>query len=200
MITIGISIFYLASLLNATSVNQMNILELIRRAEKIFIGKVIAIQEGRVSAPGGGEIPCTIYTVSVQDPIKGVAANTISFKFVGSHNMEIRGNYGYKFEVPGMPNYKVNDEVLLFLNKESYLGLTVPLGLFQGSFNIFIDPNIGKKRVVNGSNNGGLFKGVKEKDLSFKQRLSQRERNLLKVHRGAFDYETFISLVKKLLQ
>ncbi|MFQ5649748.1 MAG: hypothetical protein ACE5IY_07385 [bacterium] len=195
-----LSALTVSSLLLAAKVKHMNLLELVSRADKIFSGEVVNVQESTISVPGGGTIPCTIYTVMIQDRIRGGEAETVTFRYVGSPEMKVRGKYGYKFEVPGMPRYQRSDEILLFLNQESTLQLTAPMGLFQGSFRIYADPKTGRRMVVNGSDNAGLFKNMTAKDLPGVQNLSRAELELLHVNKGPLDYQTFVDLVRKLAQ
>lgn len=186
------------SLLHATTIKRMNILDLVQRAEHIFAGRVVGVEEGKVAAPDGSEILCTIYTLTIMDAIKGHSSPTIKIRFLGSQRMAVQGRYGRKLDIPGMPNYKLDDEVLIFLNKQSPIELTVPVGLSQGSFNIYSDPRTGKKMVVNGIDNAGLFNGVAESALQTIKSFTPDERVILKQQRGAFGYESFVGLLRKL--
>jgi hypothetical protein len=194
----ALTVTTLCPLLQATTVKQMNILELVTRSNKIVAGRIVAIREDRIPAPGGGEIPLTIYTMAITDRLKGRVAETIELRFVGTKSMRVRGNYGFQLQIPGMPKYGLDDEVLIFLTRESRVGMTSPVGLMQGSFRIYVNSTTGTKMVTNGVNNSGLFKGVRDLDLPATKAFSQAERNLLNVKSGGIDYSTFVSLTRKL--
>ena len=60
----------------------------------------------------------------------------------------------------GIPEYKVGDELVLFLTKESDLGLCAPVGLLQGVFRV---ARAGRKAEVrNELRNERLFESVTE--------------------------------------
>ena len=59
--------------------------------------------------------------------------------------------------IPGLPRFREEEEVLLFLYGDSSSGFTSPVGLGQGKFTIFSDKN-GKSMAVNGFWNRNLFR------------------------------------------
>ena len=79
------------------------------------------------------------------------------------------------------------------------LGLTSPVGLFQGAFRV-IEEN-GRNMVINGNNNVGLFKelSAEEMELGLSSSLTQGETGLMNVKKGPLNFNNFISLVKKLV-
>lgn len=184
------------TLLMGTSTVKMNLAELVNRSGRIFVGKCISISESTIPAPGGGQLPVTIYTFSVAKSIKGVSSQTITVRQLGYRRP--RFEKGYVFSIPGIPSYKVGEEFVLLLTQESQLGLTVPVGMAQGSFKIYHDQRTGKKKVVNGLVNAGLFNGMESGNFKSYTRLNSKEVTLLARKEGAIEYEAFVSLLRKL--
>ena len=71
----------------------------------------------------GTQFTYTEYTFQVFEVLKGDVGNTIMIKQFGR-----RAGLG---SIIGMPSYEPNQKYLLFLNDDSHLGLTTPVGLFQ---------------------------------------------------------------------
>ncbi|RMD93742.1 MAG: hypothetical protein D6813_03575 [Calditrichaeota bacterium] len=192
-------IIFAQTVIQATTVKPMNLLELANRAEKIFTAKILSIQFSTVKGPSGKQIPCTVYRAKVEHVIKGNEREEITFRFLGSSQMKVQGNYGFKLQIPGIPTYRLDDKILLFLSKESAIGLSAPIGLYQGSFKIY-KSFTGKEMVVNGNNNAGLFKNVKQEEPDRIRQFSASELDVLNTRGGAMQLETFISILKKLLK
>ena len=192
-------ILFTQTVIQATTVKQMNLLELANRAEKIFTAKILSIQFSTIKGPSGKLIPCTVYRAKVEHVLKGNEHEEITFRFLGSSQMKVQGNYGFKLQISGIPIYRLNEEILLFLSKESAIGLSAPIGLYQGSFKVYKSIT-GKQMVVNGNNNAGLFKGMKQEEPDRISQFSAKELNVLNTKGGAMELETFIGILKKLLQ
>jgi hypothetical protein len=58
--------------------------------------------------------------------------------------------------------YRKGDEYLLLMNPPNHLGLTSPVGLEQGRFRVFRNPD-GKPVAINGRSNRGLFQATASK-------------------------------------
>ena len=61
--------------------------------------------------------------------------------------------------IAGVPTFHVGEEVVLFLYGESELGLSSPVGLGQGKFEV-VETKEGGKLALNSSNNRTLFRGM----------------------------------------
>ncbi len=121
----------------AAAVRECDFLTLGARAATIFHGKCIARRE----VPDGEPFPYTEYTFEVIEAAKGAVdatgkpLKTITFRHGGTRTPRARQD-GLE-EVPrrfGLPEYEVGEESVLFLSRESSVGLCAPIGLEQGRF------------------------------------------------------------------
>ncbi len=133
-----------------------NLEQMVDAANRIFVGKVIDAMEDYVYA-AGGEIPVTVYTFEVDEVLRGDIGNTLTIQQVG-HRSDVFGR--------GMPRYEVGKTVILFLHADSQYGLTSPVGLGQGAFQVKMDGPV-KVSVSNSRQNRGLLKGSARIDALF---------------------------------
>ena len=63
--------------------------------------------------------------------------------------------------IPGIPSYQRGEEVVLFLHADSRLGLTSPVGLFQGVFHL----------AEAGDGTMGLLNGLQNRNLTYQMGL-----------------------------
>jgi len=101
--------------------------ELVDRAARIVHGTVRAIDPGR-DVDG---IPATWITLDVDETLKGPVETRFTYKQVGVPEPLPDGSL---LRLPGLPRYRVGDEVVLFLHGTSRRGFTSPVGLGQGLF------------------------------------------------------------------
>ena len=140
----------------ATMVESFNFDEMVQRADRIFTGKVTAVENG-VTAEGA---PYVAYTFAVSEDLKGNVGSTITIRQFGFGASQPRGdNLVQAFKVPSMPAYKKGEEVLLLATAESVIGLSAPIGLFQGAFRLNRNAD-GNMLARNGSDNVNLFKDM----------------------------------------
>lgn len=109
----------------ATSVRALEIEELVRQSQQIFLGRVVGIQYGTVP---GFDLEYTEYTLAVSDWIKGTASSTVKIRQLG--------RLGKPSLAPGLPTYKKGEEALLFVHAPSAIGLTSPVGMQQGYYRV----------------------------------------------------------------
>ncbi len=105
--------------------------------------------------------------------------------------------------IEGMPRYTPGQEYLLFLNQDSRLGFSSPIGLIQGAFRL---QGRGTSRtVVNGMRNANLLIDTRK---SIQQRYRERQQNLSRpdqvglpdeVVRGPVSYDNLTRLVRGLV-
>jgi flavin-binding protein dodecin len=128
------------SLASATTVQKFTMQELSKKSDSIVMAKV-EDQSSRQDA-GNKEI-YTYITLSVLESVKGAK---------GEKTMTIRqlgGSVGNLISVvPGMPNFKNGEEVVLFLSAKDREGYPWVMGLQQGKYSIVTDDN-GFKHVRN---------------------------------------------------
>ncbi len=74
------------------------------------------------------------FQVANKDVLKGQVTDTFSFLQAGSSKGSAQ-----MLTVPGMPDYEIGTQYLLFLSSESRLGLRAPMGVFQGQFKVISD-------------------------------------------------------------
>ena len=132
-------------------------------------------------------------TYDVEEMIKGEPTARVTFRQLGltgdSSDHQEMGDLTVVGVFRELPRYEVGEESVVFLSEEGRLGLTAPVGLMQGKFDVKVTD--GKKTVVNGAGNRGLFIG-------WKKRL--KEKNLVKQNGGELPLDNFVSLVKKLYE
>lgn len=181
----------------ATELAHRNIRQLCNLSQRIFVGKCVSATES--FAPGSGLPAYTEYTFQVTQLIKGNIGGTITFRQLGLRSpRRISEDLAYVGSIPGMPIYQEGKEYALFLIGDSRLGLTSPVGLFQGSF-LVIEDEHGNRMFVNGINNVGLFKESSAETMKTRAGLSQAEKALFSMTKGPISYEVFNSLVKKIV-
>ena len=151
-----------ASSVPATTMLQLNLEDLVVRAERIYRGTVVKIEPGSKQI-GGGEIPTLTYTIRVDEAFKG------SFEVRKGQQMEILTTLGKQPPVNvgksrrlvsllGMPQMEVGGTYLLFATARSAVGLSAPVGLGQGCFRVH--PKNGGETAENEFANTGLFRGM----------------------------------------
>ncbi|KAA9132698.1 hypothetical protein F3N42_05650 [Marinihelvus fidelis] len=148
---------------HAAMVKQMGLDDLVGNADKVFRGTVLDKQAGTVSS-GGGELPIVIYTLSVNDAIKGdfgqgKAAEVIEVRMFGRLKAETTRTGNQRLGGLDMnPDLRVGREYVLFTTKPGSGGLSTTVGLGQGLFEMVLSAG-GNEQAVNGFNNQGLFDG-----------------------------------------
>lgn len=110
--------------------------DLVGMAEQIVDGRVTDIRES-VNSRG---MPVTLVTLTLADSLKGGVPSTYTVKLLGGKlgDMELR--------IPGMPEFKEGDHVVLFL-AENGAAVCPLVGGSQGYFRVQPDP-IGQEDVV----------------------------------------------------
>lgn len=145
-------------------VARVNLEEMTVRANRIFVGRCVAIKEGYKEI-AGGKFAVTSYTFEVDQAIKGNIPRTFTFTQVG-RAPRYKAKVGVMMHgepidtesvIHGMTTYQVGEKALLFLGKpdpESQMSL--PVGMYQGAFLVTQMPS-GQELVRNSLNNRGLF-------------------------------------------
>ena len=173
---------------------KMNLEKMAKQAGRIVEGTVLSVSEGSVPSPGGRSIPVMEYTFSVSQSLKGKADATVvvrQIKLPGVSSIMASGSGS------GLPAYKVGEHLILFLTHESVLGLSSPVGLMQGVFQVQKDKEGRKEGVINGTNNAGLFDGMMHK--KSRRPAKMKSNGVSSQEEGLISYSQFISDVKNMV-
>ncbi len=170
--------------LGATTVQTVNLFEMVRLADRVFWGKCLKMKTKLDGATG---FLVTAYTFEVREGIKGVnAGETVVFRQIS------QGPKG--FGIPGLPQYHKGQEALLFLHADSRIGLTSPVGLSQGVFQV--EKVQDYLAVSNSLGNRNLAHNVSA-ELAVGSGLTDHEQGALE-NANPIPLSRFVSLVEKI--
>ena len=197
LLAVTVSVAGLWRVGHSTTLLHRTLKALAENAERIFVGKCIAVREGELVFTEG-KIYYTEYTFEVTHKIKGHLRETLTFRQYGlAQPRQVGENVMLFNRVPGLPVYEEQQEYLLFMNGDSELGLTSPVGLFQGAFRVAVDV-YGRKVAMNGLENRGLFRDVEVTRLT-KRPLTEAESQLIQQVSGPMLLNDLISVVQKVM-
>lgn len=154
----------LATTASAEIVMKMGMSDLVGNADKVFRGTVLELNQGTVSA-GGAEFPTVVYTIRVEDAFKGEFgtdkdAAIVTVEMLGSIKADTQtGAVRNLAAIDINPNLDVGQTYVLFTSAPSAIGLSTTIGLDQGLFRVFNNPQ-GREMTANGLENRGLFDGA----------------------------------------
>jgi hypothetical protein len=155
---------FIAGQVHAAMMQQLDLQELTGRADKIFRGTVIGIDEGTIEA-GGGELPAVTYRIAVDEMFKGEATEVkgdeavVVIRMIGSLEIDKANEDGNIRFSPfrEVPRLSMGSDYVLFTTPESAIGLSVTVGLGQGAFSVYtVDGADDAFMAVNEFNNAGL--------------------------------------------
>ncbi len=185
----------------ATSLKVMNLEDLVGHSQRIFSAVCQSVSSGFDE----NNLPYTRYSFRVTDSIHGVANQQVVVikQFGLAEPIQLDNGLTQITRIEGMPRYVPGQEYLLFLNRESRLGFSSPIGLIQGAFRV---QGQGTSRtVVNGMRNANLLIDTRK---SIQQRTRERQQGLSRLApvtlpdelvRGPVSYDDFTRLVRGLL-
>jgi len=187
--------------LEATSLKVVNLEDLVGHSQRIFS----AVCQNVSSGLDENNLPYTRYSFRVTDSIHGVANQQVVVikQFGSSEPIQLDNGVTRVSRIEGMPRYTPGQEYLLFLNQESRLGFSSPIGLIQGAFRVRGQGT--SRTVVNGMRNANLLIDTRK---SIQQRARERQQNLSRpapvslpdeVVRGPVSYDNLTRLVRGLL-
>jgi hypothetical protein len=167
----------------------VNLAEMTAAAGRVVHGRVAEVRPGRHPRQPG--LAVVFVKVAVTETLKGAPARELSF-------MQYAGG-GAAFH---LPQYRVGEEVVLFLYPESRYGLTSPVGEGQGKFTARDDARLGRRVLLNERANHALFDRLDKAKLRSGLALSRAERELIEqptapLREGA-EFTPFRSLVRKI--
>lgn len=165
-LALGAVTLALAFSASAAMVQKFDLGGLVGNADKVFRGTVVSKEPGTVRA-GGADLPTVVYTLRVDDPIKGnfgagKSAEMVTLQFLGSLKAEL-DNDSYR-RLGGLdlnPDLQLGSDYVLFTTRPSRAGLLTTVGLNQGLFRVFANAQ-GREMAANGLDNNGLFDGAVE--------------------------------------
>ena len=167
-LTILLTLSFVAMAASAAMVMKMGLGDLVGNADKVFRGTVLTKEPGMVSL-GGSEFSTVIYTVRVDDALKGDfgAKPMVTLTMLGNLKQDVStGNAKRLSSIDINPDLTVGSDYVLFTTAASSVGLSTTVGLGQGLFRIF-DNADGRDMTANMLNNHGLFDGpVKYNELT----------------------------------
>lgn len=173
----------------AMTLEQMNLVDLLRDSTSIVTGQVTTITDG-VDANG---VPYTEVTVAIGETLRGEEQGTYTFRQFGLREPRLSAD-GTRKLMPapeGFPRYTEGENVMLFLYRPaSMTGLRTTTGLLQGKF------DLSAGRAENGLANAGLFRSISLDD-GLASDLDQR---MLDTEIGAVSSDTFVSFVRRAVQ
>ena len=147
----------------ATMLMHFDLAALTDRADRIFRGTVIDVEQSSIEA-GGGELPMVIYRLRVEESLKGDADVVkgdeayIEIHMVGSIKDEAPQGDLVRYEIfRDVPRLKMGSDYLLFTTRPSEIGLSTTVGLGQGAFAVYSQDK--QDWAVNQFDNAGLGVG-----------------------------------------
>jgi hypothetical protein len=148
------------------AVVRFNLEEMTVAADRIFVGRCVAVEEAREPV-AQGLMPVTRYTFEVERAVKGELPARFTFRQLGhpalakspkSNAVTMHGGPMTPATfLHGMSDYKVGARLMLFLIPD-YMGgkVTYPVGLDQGAFYLSASAS-GEESARNNLNNLGLL-------------------------------------------
>ena len=170
----------------ATSVRQMNVVDLLEHSATIVAGHVEKVSDG-FDAQG---VPYTEVTLKVTDPIRGAQGEYHTFRQYGlTTSRKDRDGRTFMAGAPeGWPTWHVGETAVVFLYpKARQTGLQTTVGLGYGKL------SVGNGLALNGYDNDGLFRGVKVKSGV----LNDKERAMFATGRGPVEAETLRGMLRR---
>jgi hypothetical protein len=179
----------------ATVVLPQNIEQLESQAQWVFVG-VCTTRTAVIDERG---IPINIFTFRIVEAVKGALKNEGHIE-VRQFGNDVPNANGLAMHIAGIPKYAIGEEVVLFLNPPSRIGLTTPVGLWQGVFRVDRDKT-GKREIrLDPIQRKLLVAGVNKAKYTATRRLTPDEEMLLSNPPDRVDLSTFCSLVRRIIE
>ncbi|MDP1677117.1 MAG: hypothetical protein Q8L88_09635 [Bacteroidota bacterium] len=173
------------TMMNAQKTIPLNLERMVRDAGIIVSATVVKTETGRDSQTG---LLATWITLDVHENFFGANEKQITFKQYGG---EADGEAFYPMD---LPQYKKDEQVILFLTKPSSIGMQSPVGMQQGKFvaeGVFSDNST---HVKNMRTNPELFERVESgKGVTDGLKKSYKEN-------GTLNYGQFAQSIRSLVQ
>jgi len=109
----------------ATTVERLNLDDMVKRAHKIVVGKV---RNARTYWSDNGKLILTTYTMEVEEAVKGPFSGTLELTTIGGQIG------GVILHVAGMPSFVNGESAVVFVEESGAFSTVV--GLDQGKFTV----------------------------------------------------------------
>ena len=153
-----VAVIAIATPARASSLVPMNLPEMVGKADRIVVARAVDEWTGRDERG----IPATITTFEISRALRGGPLRSLRVKQFGVTRVQPDGLAAW---IDGMPRYERGREYLILLPPDSRLGFTMPVGAFQGVFEIR-PMGGGREAAVNGVDNANLLRGLDEAGLA----------------------------------
>ena len=161
-----------------------NLAKLVHDASVIVSGRVTSVRTARTGSLSHVEI-----TLDVARDLRGNAGRTFTFRQIGMAAPEgMSQGRTYVGGVPGLPQYREGEQVLLFLGPESHAGYRTTVGLGQGKF------DYAAGNVQNETANRGLFQAL---PMAKAGTLSVNQSAMIDTTKGFVSADAFVALVDR---
>jgi hypothetical protein len=117
--------FFLSNSVQATTVERLNLDTLVKKSNKIIVGKV---RNSRTFWSSDRKLILTNTTLEVQETMKGQDASTVEITTIGGKIGDLT------LHVAGMPQFEKDENAVVFVEKSGIYSTVV--GLAQGKFAI----------------------------------------------------------------
>ena len=125
LITSVLALILLTTFSYATSVERLALDDLVKKADKIVVGRV---SSSRTYWSDNGKLILTNYTIEVDENIKGQPSRTVELTTIG-------GRIGtLELHVSGMPSFEKGENAVIFAEQSGAYETVVGLG--QGKFTV----------------------------------------------------------------
>ena len=188
--------FVLAALAaRASMVLPQNLERLESAAELIFVGECTS-RTAKIDERG---LPVNEFTFRVIESVKGPlrVGRPVTFRQLGS---DVPHANGAAFRLAGLPEYRVGQEMLIFLNPKSAWGLTSPVGLSQGCFAVGRDAKQERTIRLDPLRRKTLADGVDLSQYASNERFTAAEREFLTAMPEQVSVSLFGSVIRKIGQ
>lgn len=192
---LALSIAMTAGQAAATVVLPQNLEQLEAQAQLIFVGACTTCT-ATIDEHG---MPVAIFTFRVIEPIKGDFKKTSQIE-VRQFGSGIPNAKGFALQIAGLPTYPTHQKVVLFLNPPSKIGLTAPVGLWQGLFHVERDAEGREGIRLDPVRRKLLVSKVNTAKYLATGRLKAAEEVLLTDPPEWVELTTFCSLIRKIIQ
>ncbi len=164
---------------HATSVRQMNVVDLLAHSGDIVAGQVEKVTDGFDDMG----IPYTEVTLKVTDTIRGARNATYTFRQFGLEKpRKLADGSVYLGRPQGWPTWRKDESAILFMYpKARRTGLQTTVGLGYGKV------SVGNGSAMNGFDNVGLFTNVRVS----RGLLDAQEQQMFTTSEGPVDSEAF---------
>jgi hypothetical protein len=118
-------VLFLTAVCQATTVERLNLDGLVKKANRIVVGKV---RSSRTYWSNNGKLILTNYTIDVQETMKGQARSTVELTTIGGKIGDVT------LHVSGMPVFAKGEDAVVFVENTGAYSTVVGLG--QGKFTV----------------------------------------------------------------